>query len=370
MIFKKSSIVFIHIMIWLIFFIFFPILLYIDSRYDVPFLKRTLLQTSFYIAIFYINYLILIPYIFFKYVKKIYYYFSLLILILGFTILFDITGKIFPINHRKNNPEFHLKEIEFRDGETFRDKEKIAFPRPSKKWPTYNFLITTILISGFGLGLRFSEKMIYNDKLRKETEKQKLHSELAFLKNQISPHFFFNTLNNIYSLIEINAEESKKAVLQLSKLMRYLLYESDSGYILLSKEIEFMKSYFELMKLRLSPKVKLKVNFPEKSENILIPPLLFVSFIENAFKHGISYREPSFITVNMSVSNNEIVFWCSNSNVKNNYKSKDISGKSGIGLENVRKRLELLYPSKYNLVIRNTEAYYSVMLTIDISKSK
>jgi len=362
MIFKKSSVIIIHILIWLIFFVVFPILLYVDSMYDVPFLKRTLLQTLFYILVFYINYFILIPIILFKSNKKINYYFSLLVLIIGFTIFFDYTGNHLPINNKKH-------EFEFKSNYTERDKIKV-FPRPSKRWPTYNFLITSLLISGFGLGLRFSEKMIYNDKLRKETEKQKLHSELAFLKNQISPHFFFNTLNNIYSLIEINAEESKNALLQLSKLMRYLLYESDSSFIQLSKEIEFMKSYVELMKLRLSPKVKLKVKFPEKADNTQIPPLLFVSFIENAFKHGISYREPSFINIDMSISDKEIVFWCSNSVIDNNTKIKDISSKSGIGLENVRKRLELLFPNKYNLVIRNTQAYFSVMLTIDILKSK
>lgn len=329
--------------------------------YDIPFLKRTLLQTFFYILIFYINYLILIPYIFFKTSKKINYFLSLVILIISFTIIFDFTGNIFPI-HKK--PEFENKRPEF-----FQNERK-KFPKPSKRWPTYNFLITSVLISGFGLGLRFSEKMIYNEKLRKEAEKEKLHSELTFLKNQISPHFFFNTLNNIYSLIEIDAEESKKAVLQLSKMMRYLLYESNSSFTSLSKEIEFMKNYVELMRLRLSYKVKLKVSFPEKFENIQIPPLLFISFIENAFKHGISYREPSFITINMSVNNKEIVFWCSNSIVSNNKKNSETNQNSGIGLENIKKRLELLYPEKHSLVIRNTPAYYSVLLSINIAKNK
>ena len=138
--------------------------------------------------------------------------------------------------------------------------------------------------------------------MQKETEKEKLNSELAFLKNQISPHFFFNTLNNIYSLISINAEDSQKAVLKLSKLMRYLLYESEQGNTKLSNEIDFMNNYIDLMKLRMNDKVDLTVSFPKKYEDKNIPPLLFIPFIENAFKHGISYREKSFIDINMMVT--------------------------------------------------------------------
>jgi LytS/YehU family sensor histidine kinase len=213
-----------------------------------------------------------------------------------------------------------------------------------------------------------SEKLILNERLRKETEREKLNSELAFLKNQISPHFFFNTLNNIYSLVEVNTAEGQKAILQLSKLMRYLLYESENGNTLLSREIEFMTNFVELMKLRLSPKVQLKVKFPKRYDDIEIPPLLFISFIENAFKHGISYKDPSFINVNMSVNAKEICFWCSNSLIGKS--TNEIKTASGIGLENVKKRLELLYPDKHNLVITTTEVFYSIMLTIDISIKK
>ena len=124
-----------------------------------------------------------------------------------------------------------------------------------------------------------------------------LNTELAFLKNQINPHFFFNTLNNIYSLVQINVGDGQKAILQLSKLMRYLLYDTDKGEQPLSREIEFMTTYIDLMKLRLSEKVSVTVVFPENFDNVLIPPLLFLPFIENAFKHGISYRKSSFIHI-------------------------------------------------------------------------
>lgn len=190
---------------------------------------------------------------------------------------------------------------------------------------------------------------------------------MAFLKNQISPHFFFNTLNNIYSLISINTHDSQEAVLKLSKLMRYLLYESEHGKTLLSSEIEFMNNYIDLMRLRVTDKVELKVNFPEKYENHSIPPLLFISFIENAFKHGISYREKSFVHIELSIEKEGLTFRCSNSLVRANEAAK--AEHSGIGLENVRKRLALLYPGSHQLKAGKKETSYEVELKIDLSKT-
>ncbi|MDP4185060.1 MAG: histidine kinase, partial [Bacteroidota bacterium] len=212
-------------------------------------------------------------------------------------------------------------------------------------------------------GLRFSEKLNENEKERKEAEKEKLNSELAFLKNQISPHFFFNTLNNIYSLIEINTVDAQKAVLKLSKLMRYLLYESEQGDSKLSSEIEFMKAYVDLMRLRLNEKVELLVSFPDEFDDVLIPPLLLIPFIENAFKYGISYRDKSFIYLSLQVNNKELVFFCSNS-LNNNAGNET---HSGIGLENVKKRLNLLFPEKHSISINQKENSFDVLLKIDIS---
>ena len=152
------------------------------------------------------------------------------------------------------------------------------------------------------------EKLNQTEKRQKELEKEKLNSELAFLKNQISPHFFFNTLNNIYSLIGINGPTAQESVLKLSKLMRYLLYESEHGETMISHEIDFMNNYIDLMKLRLSSRVELKVDFPKEFSDFPIPPLLFVPFIENAFKHGISARDRSFIHITLKINNNQISF--------------------------------------------------------------
>jgi len=237
-------------------------------------------------------------------------------------------------------------------------------PKPSKNWPMYNFMITGLLISGFGLGLKFSDKLIQNEKERKESEKERLNSELAFLKNQINPHFFFNTLNNIYSLVQLNVEDGQKAILQLSKLMRYVLYETDQEKKPLSQEIGFMKNYIELMKLRLSEKVDLSVTFPTEFNEVDIPPLLFLPFIENAFKHGISYRKTSFINILMQVDGKQIHFKCSNS--IGNKGEELLTPESGIGLENVKKRLGLLFPGRHSLEVNATKEAFDMILNIFI----
>jgi two-component system, LytTR family, sensor kinase len=149
--------------------------------------------------------------------------------------------------------------------------------------------------------------------------------------------------------------------------MRYLLYESEQGNSKLSTEIEFMTNYVDLMRLRLSEKVSLKVTFPAAYNDISIPPLLFIPFIENAFKHGISYREPSFIDISLEVNGKEILFSCNNSLGLKVEESSDVI--SGIGLENVKKRLALLYPQTHSLIITQTESSFHVILKIDTSQS-
>ncbi len=354
----------IHIAIWGILFVFFPLLIYIDSMYDTIFLRRSIVQTIIFICIFYLNYFILIPKLYFKN-RIIAYVTSIFFLLILSVFIFNYQENINDAKMESMRNEMHFGK-DFKPGFENSEKNKMPkfSPRPSKKWPYYNFVLISLLIAGISLGLRLSEKLIQNERSRKEVEKEKLNSELAFLKNQVSPHFFFNTLNNIYSLVEVNTAEGQKAIIQLSKLMRYLLYESEHGNTLLSREIEFMSNFVDLMKLRLSSKVELKVVFPKKYNDFEIPPLLFISFIENAFKHGISYIEPSFININMSINKKEMYFWCSNSLITK--EKEDIKTASGIGLENVKKRLDLLYPDKHSLIINKTEVFYSVALTIEI----
>ncbi len=235
-------------------------------------------------------------------------------------------------------------------------------PRNPNAFGFFSHLITSILLSGFAIGFGLSEKLKQNEKRQKELEKEKLNSELAFLKNQVSPHFFFNTLNNIYSLIGIDASTAQESVLKLSKLMRYLLYESEHGETLMSHEIDFMNNYIDLMRLRLSPKVELQIDFPEGFSDFSVPPLLFVSFVENAFKHGVSHRERSFIHLRMQIDKEQVTFVAENSVGKSSTPG-DLQH-SGIGLENVRKRLNLLFPERHRLTIDATDAVFRVELVI------
>jgi len=360
----KKLYLFLHIAAWAILFILPSYFLYMDSSHDVIFLVRTYLHTVFLAFIFYINYLWLAPKFFFGKCKV--YYPALVIGLIAFTTILFVYANNYYSRETEHpfemDSQLQILQNEMQNQYQYMPHPEPERPKPPKGWPVYNFVLNSLLITGFGLGLRFSEKIIQTDKRRKEAEKEKLNSELALLKNQISPHFFFNTLNNIYSLVQTNTDDAQKAILQLSKLMRYLIYESEEGTTSLGKEIEFMNHYIDLMQLRINNKVELKVDFPEVAEPIPVHPLLFIPFIENAFKHGISYREPSFIHIKMQVNNGILWFTCNNSiNIQN--ESMVRSG-SGIGLENIKKRLALLYPGKYTLDISNTDRQYNVSLKI------
>jgi two-component system, LytTR family, sensor kinase len=318
-------------------------------------------NAAVYGVVFYINYLWLIPKFFLEDRGKTYFLLALLVIVV-----------LYFLNRYINVRYLHDPVREKAMSEIF---DKLSQGRPVHRPPFqqlhfYFFFLISILVTGFSIGLKVLERHSLTEKRQKELEKEKLNSELAFLKNQVSPHFFFNTLNNIYSLIEISKEDAQEAVLKLSRLMRYLLYETEQGETLLSHEVEFMKNYIDLMKLRLSGKVELKVDFPETFADLHIPPLLFVPFIENAFKHGISYREKSFIHLLLRMEGEKVVFRCSNSlNRKSETELAD-NNFSGIGLENVKKRLNLLFPDRHVLHIDFSGNVFNVLLEINLSKSE
>lgn len=350
-----------HLLAWII---LLGLPLYFIKRWQVEkdFIWLYYINILIYGIIFYSNYLVLIPRFFFS-EKRYKYYLSVIILIACFYLVSDISNKmIFRYVPGRANTE---RSIKTENGRTLPGPPPgnayIKRP-PFRQMHLFNYTINSIFLVFFSLGLRILERQSHIEKFQKELEKEKLNSELALLKNQISPHFFFNTLNNIYSLISINAEDSQKAVLKLSKMMRYLLYESELGNTPLSSEINFMNNYIDLMKLRMNDKISLTVSFPEKCEDISIPPLLFIPFIENAFKHGISYREKSFINISMLAVKDSITFRCSNSMVRT--KEEKDNENSGIGLENVSKRLKLLFPGKHDLKISRSEKTFEVLLYI------
>ncbi len=353
----KRLLILLHLSACALFFILPIYLITTDSGRDTIFIARFFSQAIIYVLLFYLNYFWLIPYLLFKN-KKVQYYLIIVSIIIAF--FFASTAVNTYIIQHQENP---------RQQEAFNKIAKeYRLPKPSRKYELFNYLFTCTLICGFSLGLRMSEKYGENEKRRKELEKERLNSELAFLKNQISPHFFFNTLNNIYSLIQINTEDAQNSVLKLSRLMRYLLYESEHGDTPLNREIDFMNNYIDLMRLRLNKKVRLSVSLPEPISEQTIPPLLFIPFIENAFKHGISYQGDSFISIKMKLTGeSSLIFSCTNSLTENGESVK--TGESGIGLENAKKRLALLFPGHYNLSINRKDSTFDVLLKIDLQKN-
>jgi hypothetical protein len=232
-------------------------------------------------------------------------------------------------------------------------------------------VLTWFFISLLMIGLNIAVKLFFmsiqDEEKLKEMEKEKLSSELQYLKYQLNPHFFMNTLNNIHALVDIDTDKAKSSIIELSKLMRYILYEATNSTISLSKEIQFLNNYVTLMKLRFTDKVHIEVDVPSRVPELQIPPLLFISFLENAFKHGISYQKESFIKMKLQVdeANKKIIFFCSNSNCGKNEEKHH-----GIGLENVRRRLNLLYGENYNLSINDDKEknVFDVLLIIPLEK--
>ena len=194
-----------------------------------------------------------------------------------------------------------------------------------------------------------------------ELEKHDLEQQLTYLRYQINPHFFMNTLNNIHALIDIDPEQAQATVVELSKMMRFVLYECDRRYVALAKELEFIRTYVGLMRLRYTDKVSITLELPTDAGDRSLPPLILISFIENAFKHGVSYQHPSFIDVKVSVEGEQLRFTCRNSKG-----SAPAGGHGGVGLANVRRRLDLLYPGRYELAISDEATTYGVELVMPL----
>jgi sensor histidine kinase YesM len=235
--------------------------------------------------------------------------------------------------------------------------------RPTPIPPYALLLMDSLLIVGVDTGLLFSKKWHEIEEKKYKLEKKNAEMQLEILRNQISPHFFMNTLNNIYALIDCDIPKAKQAVMKLSKLMRYMLYENESGKVKLSKEFEFIKSYIDLMKLRFSDDMTIKLILPNEYQDIGIPPMLYISYIENAFKFGASYQQESFITIVFEIIGSYLVFTCNNTKQVQPERPE----KGGLGMQNSDSRLKLLFGSNFFLSINSTEKMFNVELKIPLA---
>lgn len=218
-----------------------------------------------------------------------------------------------------------------------------------------------LLLMGMNLGVKLYFMSQRDRERQKIIDQRNLEQQMEYLKYQVNPHFFMNTLNNIHALVDIDPERAKTTIVELSKMMRHILYEGSKKLIPLTREVEFLNLYVQLMRLRYTRKVHINVDVPPQLPELKLPPLMLIIFVENAFKHGISYREESFIDIKLRVENKRLLFSCCNSKPTQVQRTNE---KGGMGQQNVRQRLELLYDDDYTLDINDGEKTYEVKLDI------
>jgi len=226
----------------------------------------------------------------------------------------------------------------------------------------YFDFLSNLLPIIFALAIRYAQRNIHLEIVQKEAQANKLQADLAQLKYQLQPHFFFNALNNIYSLIDFDPQKAQQSIHTLSKLMRHFMQNSNERLIPLSEELNFINQYIELMKLRLTEKTTLQISFPKNIPQLNIAPLLFISLIENAFKHGVSTSQSSNITFSLKVEGNNVIFNSKNTIIP----SQKSLYSSGIGIDNLKKRLLLLYPERHSYIIEQKDNLYISTLTISL----
>lgn len=235
------------------------------------------------------------------------------------------------------------------------EKESVVFLENYN--PIVGVIIITYYVILFGFGVFwFTKQLISIYRLKNEKAK----TELMLLKSQISPHFFFNMLNNLYGLVGKDAKKGQELILKLSDMMRYSIYKGEKDLVTLKEEVDYLKNYIELHKMRYHKKIDINFNCKIK-DDYKVMPLLFIILLENAFKHGVErLTDSAYVNVNMITFNNEIQFI-----VENNFDSSESLENSGIGLKNLKRRLELVYPKKHKLSFSTVENIYTVQLTLN-----
>lgn len=238
--------------------------------------------------------------------------------------------------------------------------------KPKENIRILNDILVLLFVCLVSVLLRYTKRWFSSYSEMKDLEKEKVEVELLNLKNQLNPHFLFNTLNNIYALIGIQQDRAQQAVLDLSKLLRYALYEGEKSFVTLQNEADFIENYIKLMKLRLPDSVKVTYRLSVVPfGNLPVAQMLFISLVENAFKHGVCLSKPSFIDMNLSVNDDKVVSF----SIENSFFPKDDQDKSGsgVGIENLKRRLQLLYPGRFSYNVTANDLVYKAILQIQLN---
>jgi two-component sensor histidine kinase len=316
----------INVIIWVLI-ILFPYLFTESDRPKPPLIDK-LIDLSFVMVYFYFNYFVLIKQYLFT--RKYVIFISTNLFLLA--LLLFVRIQLHDFSHFPNNGNGDSFEV--RGPEKFERRELPLDLQITKNIFPY------LLSLGVAVAILATVKSNEEENQRKKIENEHLKSEISYLKYQVQPHFFFNTLNNIYSLIDTRPDYAKEVLHRLSKLMRFLLYQTNDHEVLIKDEITFIANYVELMKIRTQHNVSISIEIPQMVPDLRIPPLIYISLVENAFKHGIDPVKNSVIRIWFSVANDQLLFEVANTNFPK--AQKDKSG-SGIGVANVKKRLEILY---------------------------
>jgi len=334
--------VFSHLLVWLVLFSMPYVLSYGQEQDINRVIAHFWVPVFFYAILFYLNYFVLIDrFLFAK--KTIHFIGSNLAIIALFLVLKE-----------------QIENVFFQDLVNKRPGSSTG--GPPIKLSIYIHLLSFMAPLLFSIAIKTTQRWTRTEAERKEAANYKLKSELQHLHYQLQPHFFFNSLNNIYSLVDLSPDQAKKSIHSLSKLMRYMLYETNMELVPLSKEITFMEKYIDLMKLRVSDKTKVQYQFPSEETGIEIAPLLFISLIENAFKHGVSASKESQIDVTLTCEHTKVILTVVNDDFP---KQTDDKSGSGIGLQNLEKRLQLLYANKFKFSTLKKDGRFSVYLEVE-----
>ena len=325
-----------HIASWAVVFVM-PALIFIsegNQRFEEA-LYRSLASLPFLMLLFYLCYFWLIDRLWFK---KQYLFFILVTVTLILCVSYSKYElfSYFALHKSKHKmPPFH------------------AF--------VYFDFLSNLLPVVFAMAIRYAQRNFSLEIAQKEAQAHKLQADLTQLRYQLQPHFFFNALNNIYSLIEFDPQKAQQSVHSLSKLMRHFMQNSDQKQISLAEEVDFLQQYISLMQLRLMDKTTVQVDFPKQVPQLTIAPLLFISLVENAFKHGVSATAATTLSFSLKVEGNTVIFRSENTKIP----TQESLYSSGIGIDNLKKRLTLLYPERHQYTIEEKEGKYIAQLTID-----
>jgi hypothetical protein len=318
-----------------------------------------------YLLLFLVHNFLLAPLLVYGH-KRVVYFSIVAAVLVGFT-LYQCNHRPQMGEHREHRPPMEKMDrrvpppFEKRGPHWKHRPERPDMPPPIIGEHDILAIVVLILMFGANIGIKGYFRGRDDRKRLAMLEHENLEQQLEYLRYQINPHFFMNTLNNIHALVDIDPEQAKDTILELSKMMRFVLYEGNKQGVPLARELDFIRHYVTLMELRYTEKVKITLNLPQEVPDCQIPPLILITFIENAFKHGISYQRDSFIEINVTVEGDTLRFQCRNSKA-----DRPNEEKGGVGLANVRKRLDLLFDRNYTLSIQDTSDIYAVELTLPL----